>query len=146
MKIIPNEQFFSMIESEIAEGRPVRFRLVGDSMYPLLRSGKDDVVLHPCTKEELQPMDIILFRFNGRHLLHRIIRIDGERLHIQGDGSIAATEECLKGDVIGKVHEVIRPGGKTISVNDRSWRLSSTLWRSLGPLRSLLLRVIFKLR
>ena len=36
MKCIPNDVFFAWVESEIAEGRTVRFRLKGNSMFPLL--------------------------------------------------------------------------------------------------------------
>ena len=32
-------------------------------------------------------MDVVLFRYNGRHVLHRIIRREGTRLYIRGDGS-----------------------------------------------------------
>lgn len=39
MRKIPNELFFSRVEAEIAGGRPVRFRLKGWSMFPLLRDG-----------------------------------------------------------------------------------------------------------
>ena len=58
MRKIPNELFFSRVEAEIAGGRPVRFRLKGWSMFPLLRDGRDEVVLYPCTEDELQPMDV----------------------------------------------------------------------------------------
>ena len=40
MRKIPNELFFSRVEAEIAGGRPVRFRLKGWSMFPLLRDRK----------------------------------------------------------------------------------------------------------
>lgn len=45
MKIVANDTFFAWVEAEIAAGRPVRFRLKGNSMFPLLRNGKDVVVL-----------------------------------------------------------------------------------------------------
>ena len=103
MKQIPNNLFFAWVESEIAEGRSVRFRLKGHSMFPLLRNERDEVVLHPCTDAELQTMDAVLFRHQGRHVLHRILRREGDRLLIQGDGSFVARETCTVGDVIGKV-------------------------------------------
>ena len=56
MKQIPNDFFFSWVEKEIAEGRNVRFRLKGNSMFPLLRDGRDVVVLYPCTEDELRPL------------------------------------------------------------------------------------------
>ena len=53
MKQIPNQLFFEWVEQEIAEGRSVRIRLVGHSMFTLIRNGKDEVLLTPCADEEL---------------------------------------------------------------------------------------------
>lgn len=60
MRKIPNELFFSRVEAEIAGGHPVKFRLKGWSMFPLLCDGRDEVVLYPCTEDELRPMDVVL--------------------------------------------------------------------------------------
>ena len=145
MKQIPNEVFFAWVESEISEGRSVRFRLKGQSMFPLLRNGRDEVVLYPCTEEELKPMDVVLFRYRGRYVLHRILRREGEWLYLQGDGSYVAKEECTAADVVGKVHEVIRPSGKVMPVDAWQWRLSGRLWQGLGVFRNPCLRVLHKL-
>lgn len=142
MKQIPNELFFAWIEAEISEGHSVQLRLKGDSMYPLLRNGRDQVVLFPCNPDELRPMDVILFRYNGKHFLHRILHIEGNRLYIQGDGSLVAKEECSKEDVIGKVHTIIRPSGKRISVKSLWWRIPSCLWRATGIFRKYILRFL----
>ena len=145
MKQIPNELFFAWIEKEIAEGRSVQFRLKGYSMFPLLRNERDEVVLSPCQENELRPMDVVLFRYQGKHVLHRIIRREGSKLYIQGDGSFVAKEECLTSDVVGKVCIVVRPSGKHIDVNSWQWRLPSTMWRRTGIFRKLLLRILLHL-
>ena len=142
MKQIPNEVFFTWVETEIADGHPVRFRLKGHSMFPLLRNEKDEVVLYPCLETELHPNDIVLFKYNEKHLLHRIIHREGNHLTIQGDGSFAAKEQCTTDDVIGKVHEIIRPSGKIISVTKWRWKLMSFLWPNSGMVRTLLLRIL----
>lgn len=142
MKLISNDIFFAWIEREVAEGRCVRFLLKGNSMFPLLRDGLDQIILYPCTPDELKLMDVVLFRYKGGHLLHRIIKKDGDRLIMQGDGAFISKEECLAVDVVGKVHAVIRPSGKVLSVNSRKWRLSSALWRGTGPLRVPILKIL----
>lgn len=144
MKQIPNDFFFAWVEEEIAAGRSVRFRLKGNSMFPTLRNGRDEVVLYPCRPEELKPMDVVLFRYQGRHLLHRILQREKDRLLIQGDGSYVATETCTVSDVVGKVQEVIRPSGKVVSVTSWQWRWFGKLWRGLGRLRCLILRILWK--
>ena len=142
MKTIPNDTFFACVEAELAEGRPVRFRLKGNSMYPLLRNGKDVVVLGKCPAESLQPMDVVLFRYRGKHVLHRIIRREGERLLIQGDGSIVAKEKCTVDDVVGKVLRICRPSGKEIPVGSWQWTIPSRMWHGLGFLRNWILRMV----
>lgn len=141
MKRIPNELFFVWVESEIEKGNSVRLRLKGNSMLPFLRNGVDEVVLYPCKKEDLHPMDIVLFRFKGRHLLHRIIKMDNNHLYIRGDGSIKAKEVCLYSDVVGKVQEIIRPSGKRITLNSISWKVISYLWINSGKLRVFILKI-----
>lgn len=143
MKQIPNEVFFVWLEDEIANNRPVRFRLKGNSMFPLLRNNKDEVVLYPCIKEELKPMDVVLFMYKGRHLLHRIIQRKGDDLLLQGDGSYVAKEVCTIDDVIGKVQFVVRPTERIISVDARQWRWSSVLWQKIGILRRPILRFCY---
>lgn len=125
MKQIPNDLFFNWVEGEIAQGRSVQFLLKGVSMYPLIRGGKDKIVLSPCSPGELRPMDVVLFRYRGQHLLHRIIRRDGDLLTIKGDGSYVAMEVCNVYDVIGRVQAVIRPSGMEIPVVSWKWKLPS---------------------
>lgn len=145
MKQISNDQFFAWVEQEIAQGHPVRFRLKGQSMFPLLRSGKDEVVLHPCTESELRPMDVVLFRYRAIHVLHRILRREGNRLLIRGDGAYVATEQCTTADVVGVVRQIVRPSGRSISVDSWRWRLPSRLWCSLGIFRTPFLRLLHRL-
>ena len=141
MKTIANDTFFAWVEAELAEGRPVRFRLKGNSMFPLLRNGKDSVILEKCNQDTLKPMDVVLFRYKGNHVLHRILRRENNQLLIQGDGSFVAKEQCTADDVVGKVVQVCRPSGKVLSVNSWQWRLPSRLWRLSNPLRVFLLRL-----
>lgn len=145
MKQISNDLFFAWVETEIAQGHSLRFRLKGHSMFPLLRSGKDEVVLRPCTEDELRPMDVVLFKYQGKHVLHRIIRKEGSRLLLQGDGSYVAKEQCLVTDVVGKVSMIVYSSGKTLLVDSWRWRLPSYLWIKLGVFRPLVLRVLHKL-
>lgn len=141
MMQIPNDLFFKWVEEELAAGHHVRFRLKGYSMLPFLRNEKDDVVLYPCTEAELSPMDVVLFRYKGKHLLHRIIRKEGKELLIQGDGSFYAKERCAVDDVVGKLKVIIRPSGKSLPVESLQWRLYSQIWLRIGCLRSPLLRI-----
>ena len=114
-------------------------------MFPLLKNGKDSVILENCSIDELKPMDVVLFRYRGSHVLHRIIKRTGDDLLIQGDGSIVAMEQCTVKDVVGRVTGVCRSSGKVLSVNNWKWTLPSRLWCCSNILRKFLLRVSYKL-
>ena len=87
-------------------------------------------------------MDVVLFRYRGQHLLHRIIRRDGDLLTIKGDGSYVAMEVCNVCDVIGRVQAVIRPSGKEIPVVSWKWKLPSFIWNKMGILRNPILKIL----
>ena len=103
MILLPNQLFFAEVEAMLSEGREVQIRMKGHSMRPLLRSERDQVVLTPCTAPaRLRPGDVVLFRCCGRHILHRIVRRDGDRLTLAGDGNYRITEQCTTRDVAGR--------------------------------------------
>ena len=145
MKKVPNNTFFALVEEDIAQGKLVRFRLKGNSMFPLLRNMKDSVILEKWPVDDLKPMDVVLFRYRGTHVLHRIIQRTGDDLLIQGDGSIVAMEQCTVNDVVGKVTGICRTSGKIVSVESWKWILPSRLWRCSNFMRKFLLRVSYRL-
>jgi signal peptidase len=142
MRQIANECFFAWVESEIRSGRSVRFRVKGNSMRPLLRNGKEEVVVEPCGKQVLKPGHVILFRQSGRYVLHRIIQKRGSHYLMQGDGVCRFYEECEETDIIGVVRRVYRPSGKMIETDSVGWRLGSRLWLRLGRFRGVVLCVL----
>lgn len=142
MLTFPNDQFFSVVEKEISRGNSVQLRVKGYSMYPLLRDKKDGVILNPCTLDELEVMDVILFKYNGRYILHRIIKIEGSELYMRGDGSFKAIEHCSRTDVIAKVGAIVRPHGRVVPVTGWRWKIPSLLWKRTGIFRNPILRIM----
>lgn len=141
MILLPNQLFFAEVEAMLAEGREVQIRM----LWPLLRSERDQVVLTPCADPaRLQPGDVVLFRCCGRHILHRIVRRDGERLTLAGDGNYRITEQCTTRDVAGIAVRVIRASGRVVSCDSPGWQLRSRLWLAIPPwLRRQVLRVLW---
>lgn len=138
MKSLPNDLFFAQVESEISQGRSVWFKVKGNSMYPFLSGDKDSILLSP-VNEPVVKNDVVLFFYKGRHVLHRVIKIEGEKYIIQGDGVYASREFCHSKDIIGKVTQIQHPSGKIIPVTSFSWRFLSALWGNLRFLRRYLL-------
>ena len=139
---IPNDLFFTWVESEIAQGRSVRFRSKGVSMYPLICGDRDEIVLSPFSHKELSAMDVVLFRYRGQHVLHRIIGRNGDLLTLKGDGSFNEKEVCTVNDVVGILKAVIRPSGRVVSVNTWKWKVPSYIWNKMGILKRPILRIL----
>ncbi len=142
-----NRLFFAQVEEMLAEGREVQLRVKGFSMRPLLRNERDVVVLAPHRSgEPLRRGEIVLFRYCGRHILHRIVRIDGDRLTLEGDGNYRQQEHCTAGDVAAVACRVIRSNGREIGCDSLRWRLQSRLWLMWPPLvRRYALAALFRL-
>ena len=101
---IANEILIPELARLLAEGKEVRFTPSGVSMRPYIEGDRDSVVLAPL-KREPRRGDILLAEVEtlcGRktYVLHRLIRIEGEELVLQGDGNLAGEERCKPADVI----------------------------------------------
>lgn len=135
MKTISNDIFFAHIEDLLAEGQSALIRVKGYSMRPFMRSDRTQVRIAPLTTcEDLKVGDIVLFRYRGRHIMHRIHRIEEEIITLAGDGNYRQWEQCNRKDVVGIVSHVIKFNGRTIPCSSRRWRLNSALWLALPQL------------
>ena len=139
MKVLQNSFFFEEVEKIINGGESVELLVRGGSMTPYLRDEVDKVVISPLDDSVLKTGDIVLFFHSGCHLLHRIIRKKGDFFFIQGDGVVKKQEEVAPSDIIGIVSSIIRPSGRIVSVNHRSYTLFWRCWLLLRPFRRYLL-------
>ncbi len=146
MRTIPNNPFFEEIEQLILAGNDVEVRCKGTSMTPFLRDGIDIVVLSPCDKKELKKGEIVLFRYNGKYLLHRIIKVKENELIIQGDGICKNNEKVSQKDVIGLVRTIVRPNLKQVSIHNWRSRVYWHSWYLLRPARRYLLFIYSKMK
>ena len=104
----------------------------GVSMRPFLRDGNFVYVNLP--GDRIRKGDILLFqRSNGQYVLHRVMKIQGERLWMQGDSQ-------LQKEII-HIHQVraravsARIQGEIITERDPRWWKYSHPWRWLAPIR-----------
>ena len=140
MRVIPNNAFFENAEQLLSEGKSVELRCLGRSMQPYLRGdGREVIIASPFSPDELIPGAIVLFRYSGKHICHRIIGREGEQLLIQGDGVISAREQVLVSDVIGIIRTVIRRDKKPVSTQSKFSQYYWNCWRRLTPVRRYLL-------
>ena len=100
---VSNEIFFAAVEERIEAGEREKITLVGTSMRPTLLEG-DVLTLEPLSGDPMVG-DIVLFRYGGRHLLHRIVAIANGIYTTQGDNCVA-TESCRREDIVARLATV----------------------------------------
>ena len=119
-------------------------------MLPFVRPFRDDVMIVAVKAEALKVGDIVLFpdkSLGGDYCLHRLYRIDGDRVQTFGDGCLRPDYWQPKSQLLGKAL-LIKRGRLTIDCESRRWRIIFRLWNALLPLRPMLLllfRVMNKL-
>lgn len=126
-----NDIFFAEVERMISEGQSVTIPVKGFSMRPMMRSEKDKVILTAHSDNDIKQSAVMLFRYKGQHIMHRIVKIEGQNITFAGDGNYRIREQATKDDIVAQVTTIIRPSGRTISLDSRRWRIYSTLWLAL---------------
>ena len=135
---------------EAAGQIPVWFQGTGYSMLPFVRPFRDEVMIVAAKVDELRVGDIVLFPgkyLGGDYCLHRLYRIDGDRVQTFGDGNLRPDRWQSKSQILGKAL-IIRRGRLTIDCHSPRWQKVFRLWGRLLPLRPVLLlpfRIINKL-
>ena len=127
---LKNDIFFAEVEELLAEGRQVTILVRGNSMRPLLRDGRDKVILRRANDEDIRKGAVMLFRHRVSHVMHRVTRIEGDVVIFEGDGNYKIQEIALRKDIIAVMEAVVRPSGRRIECSSRRWRILSFMWLS----------------
>lgn len=119
----------------VSEGKTVTITAKGYSMNPFIVHLKDQITIGPWKDEQIKEGAVVLAKdTRGAYLIHRIIKRDGDRLTLMGDGNIGLTETARTSEVIGLMQSVTKKG-RTYSVQSLRWRLYSWFWKMLTPVR-----------
>lgn len=122
------------------EGRLI-YSNVGDSMWPLIREGRDLLVIEK-PSGKLKKYDVPLYRRDsGQYVLHRVLKVRENDYVICGDNRRHKETGITDRHVLGVLTAIIRDG-KELPVTDRRYRLYVRLWCGLFPLRVFALKGI----
>jgi signal peptidase I len=134
----------SILSGELLSlGFGVRFRAPGTSMHPTIRHS-DLITVVPTAPSKLKRGDIILYRFRGGFIAHRIVNVEGRNgcglsFILRGDASPTCDHPVEPEQVLGKVvclerdHRIIDP-----------YSLRVRLWSMFYLLIARCRRVIFR--
>ena len=126
----------STFEEVLAESGKLAYTNVGVSMMPLLREGRDVMLIEALGKRKLRRYDVVLFRRSGVRILG--VRPDG-RYWIVGDNCTSG-EVVAERDILGVLTQVRRDGRKTMRVTDPRYRMYVMLWCKPYHLRIFILK------
>ncbi len=137
----------STFEDEIKRTGRIIYTNVGDSMMPLIKQGRDVLVIST-VNGRLKRYDIPLYkRDSGQYVLHRILKVRKNDYVICGDNRCNKEYGITDRHIIGVLSGIIRDG-REIPVTDIKCRIYAHLWCNLFPVRVLIIRIrqIFKRR
>lgn len=116
-----------LIREQLATGQKVRFVPHGNSMWPMLRSGRDTVELS-VLPQRLEKYDLVLYqRADGSYLLHRIIRVEAHGCTCVGDRQLRYEHGVQREQMIALVTAFCRDGHWR-SIRHPVYRLYCRLW------------------
>ena len=128
----------------VREGVSVTLPVNGNSMLPFIIGGKESVILQQPKLPKVGGV-VLAWADGYRYVVHRIVRIDGERVTLMGDGNLMGTEHCLIGDIKARVTHVVDAKGRTHYLY-KGWRkLAAKVWFWLRPVRRYLLAIYRRL-
>ena len=129
----------SSFEEELDKKGILVYTNKGNSMYPLIRQGKDVLIIKK-VNSKLKKMDIPLYkRESGQYVLHRIIKVNENDYVIRGDNTYYNETGIRDDQILGVLSWVIREG-KEISVNSLSYKIYSYFWYYTYYLRKLIIK------
>ncbi len=109
-------------------------------MLPFIVGGRDSVILRQL--KDTKVGDIVLAMVDGeRYVLHRVVKIEGERVTLMGDGNIAGREVCNVSDIRALATHVVKGNGKEQYLYSNKGKLLANLWMKLLPVRKYLLAI-----
>ncbi len=131
---------YPLIEESINNGSDVRIKITGYSMYPLVSSYRDSVVL---TKAKaLKKGDVPFFRrTDGSYILHRIVGIKNGAYKICGDYEQKIEYPVYPQQVVAVAKGFYR-GGKYISCDSLGYKIYKAFWMNTFLLRPLMLKIL----
>ena len=126
------------IEALLLQGSAVQFKPQGYSMYPLFVPGRDQAVVAPVDPGRLKRGDVVLYRRDKSILvLHRIWKRRRDQFYLVGDNQKEIEGPLRPDQMRGILVEIIR-NGRQFSVKNPVYRILTSIWLQLRPLRPLL--------
>lgn len=135
-----DEQILSEAIRLVDEGVQVTLPVNGRSMYPFIIGGCESVVL--VKPKALRVGHVVLAQVEGgRHVVHRIVQLEGDRVTLMGDGNLQGREHCNIDGVKALATQVVGKTGKKRPLYGFCGNLCAKIWYAARPARRYLLKI-----
>lgn len=132
---------FKIIDEAVAlvnDGFSVTLPVAGRSMLPFIIGGRESVILAPPSGLK-RGIVALAWVEDRRYVLHRIERIEGDRVTLMGDGNLAGREHCRLADIKAMATHVVDSRQKRHYLYTRWRKAASEIWWALLPIRRYLI-------
>ncbi|MBV7328942.1 signal peptidase I [Chloroflexi bacterium TSY] len=128
----PNILPSSIIEATLDVWRKVgsqhTIRVAGRSMLPLIQDGDSVRIVHDVSS--VRQGDIVVFRYGGQLIAHRVMRVHNEppvvMFMTKGDNTVSFDAPVRADQVIGRV-SALQKGDRYIVLDTLAWRVAGRL-------------------
>ena len=128
----------SSFENQLKEKGNLVYHNVGDSMMPLIKQGRDLMVLE-APKRRVKKYDAVLYkRPNGKYVMHRIIGENSDGFILCGDNRYDKEYGVKNEQILALLTAVVRDG-KEIKADSFKYKFYARLWCDFFYLRRLIL-------
>ena len=125
----------------VQDGVSVTFPVKGRSMLPFIFGGRESVILQK--PGSLQRGQVVLAQVGpDRYVVHRIIKVEPDRITLMGDGNICGTESCTPSNVLAIATHVVDEKGKRRTLESKGQMFKARVWYVIRPLRRIILAVL----
>ena len=125
----------------VQDGVSVTFPVKGRSMLPFIFGGRESVILQK--PGSLQRGQVVLAQVGpDRYVVHRIIKIEPDRITLMGDGNICGTESCTPSNVLAIATHVVDEKGKRRTLESKGQMFKARVWYVIRPFRRITLAVL----
>ena len=122
-------------EEYLEQNEMLTYSIVGVSMFPLLRQGKDLFTVRKKGEERCKAGDVVLYRRPpDQYVLHRVVEVRQKDYVILGDNCITKEIGIRDEDILGVMTGYVRDG-REHSVEEAGYRLYSAVWMHTNGLR-----------
>ena len=143
LNTVSTKNLLPFLREMLDMGKEIRLTVTGNSMFPLLRNGRDSVLLKK-TEQVKKPQVVLYLGENDEVILHRIIKKTKQGFMILGDNQTHIDGPIPPERILAVLTGFYR-GEDYFSAQTWWYKLYGHIWSMAGPLRSTLVPVAIKI-